>query len=621
MRTSGTPVRTPDDPSNDTAGAKPRRRGRGRRRRARRRWLTWRRALVALAALGVLVCGAFAVLYVVIDIPRPNELARAESNVYLYSDGSRLARTGEINRESVPLESVPEKVQLTFVAAENKDFYSDSGISLSGTVRGIGNTIAGRGAQGGSTITQQYVKNYYLSQEQTLSRKVKELFISLKVDRHLSKSDILAGYLNSSYYGRRAYGIQAAARAYYGVEVGQLTVEQGAYLAALLQAPSQYDWATAGPTGRKLVHDRWNYVLDNMVGQDWLDRGARERMTFPVPREPRQEAGLGGQTGYLVEAAKRELMRSGVSEQELAGGGWRVTLTVDPRRQRALETAITSAGTSVDGGPARHLRPVPSGRTTLDKNVQAGAVSLDPRNGRIVAMYGGRDSLRQYLSNTQRADYQAGPTFGPVLRAAAAAQDEGDSRSPGLDPAVTVETADALGMKLDESEVKDPKALKLGLVGVSPMELTRVYASLRNDGRKVTPSIVKSATRDDEGTGVRDPIGTRMISASAARAAEEYLATESRSARVKRTDIWTENGIESVQQVAGRSDDGKAEWAVAATEELLTTVGLFGENAKTRRQVPLKSDQKGLAAEIWNVYTQAVAMPGPPPGPSPSKGP
>lgn len=301
-----------------------------------RRLLTWRKALAACVTLCLLLIAGFTTLYLVIDIPRPNAQVKAQSNVYLFDDGTRLARTGEVNRESVPLDRVPEDVRRAFVAAENKDFYSDSGISLSGTARGVFSTVTGGGKQGGSTITQQYVKNYYLSQEQTVTRKVKELFISLKVDRHNSKDDILAGYLNSSYYGRLAYGVQAAARSYYGKEVEDLDVEEGAYLAALLQAPSQYDWAVASPADKENAKARWGYVLDNMVGEGWLDKDERRRMRFPVPVPPKASAELAGQSGYLVDVARRELIAAGVGEQELAGGGWRITLNIEPERQRAL---------------------------------------------------------------------------------------------------------------------------------------------------------------------------------------------------------------------------------------------------------------------------------------------
>ncbi|OEV31802.1 hypothetical protein AN219_02890, partial [Streptomyces nanshensis] len=126
------------------------------------------------------------------------------------------------------------------------------------------NMVTGGGKQSGSTITQQYVKNYYLSQDQTLTRKAKEFFIALKLDNEVSKNDILQGYLNTSYFGRNAYGIQSAAHAYYGKEVGELTAGEGAYLAALVNSPNAYD-TRAHPESKDRAVARWNYVLDGMV--------------------------------------------------------------------------------------------------------------------------------------------------------------------------------------------------------------------------------------------------------------------------------------------------------------------------------------------------------------------
>ncbi len=321
-----------------------------------RRLFTWKKILGTFFTLCLLGMGAFIVLYMLIDIPEGNADAELQSNVYEYSDGSLMARDGDRNREIVDLARVPKPVQRTFVAAENKTFYKDSGVDLKGTARGVLNTLSGKGAQGGSTITQQYVKNYYLTQEQTVSRKLKELVISLKLDREKSKDYILAGYINTSYYGRGAYGIQAAAQAYYRVDAEDLTVEQGAYLAALLQAPNQYDWAIAGDTGKKLVQERWNYVLDNMVEQKWLDAGERAGMTFPVPKEPKAAPGMEGQTGYLVEAAnaavKQQLVEQGVAEDLeqakalLDRGGYTITLNIDKKKQKALEKAVKDRLTS-----------------------------------------------------------------------------------------------------------------------------------------------------------------------------------------------------------------------------------------------------------------------------------
>ncbi|MEV8418060.1 transglycosylase domain-containing protein [Streptomyces niveus] len=569
-----------------------------------RRLFTWRKALAALTTLCFLVIGAFTVLYLVIDIPKPNEQVKAQSNVYLFSDGSRLARTGEVNRESVPLDRVPEDVRRAFVAAENKDFYSDSGVSVSGTARGVFNTLTGGAKQGGSTITQQYVKNYYLSQEQTVSRKVKELFISLKVDRHNSKDDILAGYLNSSYYGRLAYGVQAASRAYYGKEVEDLRIEEGAYLAALLQAPSQYDWAVASPADKKLAKARWGYVLDNMVGEGWLDADDRRRMRFPVPVAPKASAELAGQAGYLVDVARRELIGSGVGEQELAGGGWRITLNIEPERQRALRDAVAAGLDAPGDGPPRR-----------DPDRQVGAVSVDPKSGRVVALYGGDDYFKHYLNNATRADYQAGPTFAPVVLAAQIEAKE--SRRRTLDPGIVKKTAAKLGMTADPAGFAAPQALSLGLMGASPLEMAGVHATLANDGRKVTPSVVKSARRGEKTVDPPDATGDRVIGSLAATYAHASLSGKARAGGA----LWPDKNVPPLLEAAdasggtdasGRTDDRKAEWFIGSAPGLLTSIGLFGESAKTGKQVAIKGIEDNPAARIWGAYlASTVSEPAP----------
>ncbi|MFF0061457.1 transglycosylase domain-containing protein [Streptomyces sp. NPDC005279] len=570
-----------------------------------------------MIVLCALVTGAFTVLYYAIDIPRANDLAKAQSNVFLYSDGSRLARTGEINRETVPLGRVPKDVRYAFVAAENKDFYSDSGVSLTGTARGMVNTLTGQGTQGGSTITQQYVKNYYLSQEQTATRKLKELVISLKVDRSNSKDDILAGYLNSSYYGRLAYGIQAAARAYYGKEVEDLTVEQGAYLAALLQAPSQYDWAIAAPAAKRLVQQRWAYVLDNMVGEGWLDKNERRRMRFPVPLAPQPGAGLSGQAGYLVDAARRELMASGISEQELAGGGWRITLNIEPDKQRALEQAVHSGDSDTDSG-----REARSGAPAHDPNRQAGAVSVDPRTGHIVALYGGRDYMKHYLSNATRSDYQAGATFEPVAYAAvmeAKRQNQGES-----DLKQIRQTAADLGIGPDADGFTAPRATELGLMGVSPLEMAGVYASFHHQGKKVTPSIVKSAQRGEERTELPGAVGGQAIDPGTAELVTSDLAFSRRDrGNGGRGGVGPEvvgRAEQTVAAASGPTDDRKAEWFIGATPDLVTAVALFGEDAKTTKQVRLRHIGDGRPTRIWNLYTEQALGGQPPTAPGPEYG-
>ncbi|TSB17564.1 transglycosylase domain-containing protein, partial [Streptomyces benahoarensis] len=267
---------TPAAAGTDTA------RRRGRRTGWRRAFPTWRMLLGTTLLIVLLVLGGLVAGYLLVNIPAANSAARAQSNVYLYADGSELARDGDINRENVALSQIPQRVQRAVLAAEDRDFHSESAVDPAAMLRAAWNTATGKGRQSGSTITQQYVKNYYLGQEQTLTRKAKEFFIAIKLDREVNKDKILEGYLNTSYYGRNAYGIQAASQAYYGTNVDQLTTAQGAYLAALLNAPSAYD-VTAHPENRARVLSRWKYVLNGMVKERWLSAADRDAMTFPAP--------------------------------------------------------------------------------------------------------------------------------------------------------------------------------------------------------------------------------------------------------------------------------------------------------------------------------------------------
>ncbi|MGX1314221.1 penicillin-binding protein 1A [Streptomyces calvus] len=634
-----------------------------------RRLFTWKKIVGTFFGLCLLGMGAFIVLYMMIDIPEGNADAERQGNVYKYSDGSLMARKG-YNREIVDLARVPKDVQRTFVAAENKTFYKDSGVDIRGTARGLLNTLSGKGAQGGSTITQQYVKNYYLTQDRTVSRKLKEMVISLKLDREKSKDDILAGYINTSFYGRGAYGIQAAAQAYYRVDAEDLTVEQGAYLAALLQAPNQYDWAIASDTGKRLAKERWNYVLDNMVEQKWLDRSERQGMEFPVPKEPRPAPGMEGQTGYVVEAAnnalKQQLVEQGTAEDMnqadalVDAGGWTLTLNIDKKKQAALEEAVKKQLTGKLDPEARDV----------DADVQAGAVSVDPKTGGVVAMYGGVDYVKHFTNNATRDDYQPASTFKPVILAAAVDQDaetqdgvpitadtlyDGTSERPVVDDGrevgfapeneddrnygdITVqtamnksvnsvfaqmgvdvgmdqvmETAGKLGM--DVEDLPAVPAQTLGSMGASPLEMAGVYATLDNHGKKTTPTIVKSAEHRSRTITMPEAIGEQVISREAADTVTSVLTGVVDDGTARRAVL--ENPLRDGQQVAGKtgtSDDNKSAWFTGFTPGLVTSVGLFGEDDKPpHKQVKMygaggqpRVNGGGFPAEIWAAYTFGV---------------
>ncbi|WP_433452253.1 transglycosylase domain-containing protein [Streptomyces sp. CA-142005] len=635
-----------------------------------RRLFTWKKILGTFFGLCLLGIGGFIALYMIVDIPQGNALAKQQSNIYKYSDGSIMARVGKTNRESVDLANVPKEVQHTFVAAENKTFYTDSGIDLKGLARGLYNTAMGRGAQGGSTITQQYVKNYYLTQNQTVSRKLKEMVISLKVDQKLSKDQILAGYINTSYYGRGAYGIQAAAQAYYRTDAEKLTVQQGAYLAALLQAPSQYDWAVATPTGKKLVQARWNYVLDNMVKQHWLDPSKRQDMRFPYPKEPKAAPGQEGQKGYLIELANQQLEQRLMEEEnisrsqaeaEVVDRGWTITLNIDKKKQTKLEQAVKSQLTG----------KLDAKKRKVDGAVQAGAVSVDPKTGSIVALYGGTNYFEHYINNATRRDYQPASTFKPVILAAAlensaTTQDgkpitantvyDGTSGRQVVDHGskvgfgppneddhdygpITVQqamnnsvnsvfaqmgmdvgmdkvmsTAKQLGM--DTTGMQAVPAQTLGSMGASPLEMAGIYATLDNHGNKVTPSILKSAEQSGRKAHIPSPIGGSVITRTAADTVTSVLTGVVDDGTAK-THV-ADNPLRDGQQVAGKtgtSDEDKSAWFTGYTPDLVTSVGLFGEDAKTKAHVsltgatgliPPRVNGGGFPAQIWAEYTFGV---------------
>ena len=340
-----------------------------------------RRALYAMAVVFlVLPAVTFAMAYLIVDVPKPGDIRTNQVSTILASDGSELAKIvpPEGNRVDVNIDQIPVHVRDAVMAAEDRDFYSNPGFSFTGFARAAKNNIFGGDTQGGSTITQQYVKNALVGSERAgvggLVRKAKELVISTKMSGEWSKDAVLQSYLNIIYFGRGAYGISAASKAYFDKPVEQLTVAEGALLAALIQRPSTLDPAV-DPEGAAA---RWNWVLDGMVDIGALSPGDRAAQVFPPtvpPDQARSQNQTTGPNGLIERQVTKELLELfNISEQTLNTEGLQVTTTIDPKAQAAAEEA---ASEYLDG---------------QDPDMRTAIVSIDPRTGGVKAYYGGTDA-------------------------------------------------------------------------------------------------------------------------------------------------------------------------------------------------------------------------------------
>ncbi|MFJ3710299.1 transglycosylase domain-containing protein [Streptomyces sp. NPDC090053] len=399
-----------------------------------RHWApSWRLVTGLFIGFAGSILAAATIAYAMVGIPDASKTSQAQNNVYYWSDGSQMVAAGnEINRQIVPLSKIPVAMQNAVVSAENKTFYKDKGIDPMGIARAVLNMAKGGQTQGGSTITQQYVKNSRLDQEQTFSRKFKELFISIKVGAKIDKNDIMSGYLNTSYYGRGAYGIQAAARTYFGVDSDKLNPSQCAFLATLLKGASYYDPAgaveidpAATPADNtERATKRWKWILDEMVKDGRLPKAERDKYTtFPKVDPRKKTAQLGGQTGYLVDLANSYFInnnKQGVTAEGLAKGGYQIHTTFDKKKVKELEAAVEKV---------RKAKIKPGLRPKTDTHVQFGGASVDAQTGAIAAIYGGEDATKHYMNNADYTGAQVGSTFKAFVLAAAL---EYGKRDPSL---------------------------------------------------------------------------------------------------------------------------------------------------------------------------------------------
>ncbi|MEU1687333.1 transglycosylase domain-containing protein [Micromonospora sp. NPDC005707] len=323
------------------------------------------------------------------------------TTIYDRTGKTAIAKIGDQNRQLVTIEQIPDWVQHAVAAAEDRNFYRHSGVDYKGIARAAWNNISGGDKQGASTITQQYARNAFdnLNQD-TYGRKVKEAILASKLNDKYDKRVIMQHYLNVIYFGRGAYGIQAAAQTYFKKDVSKLTVAEAAVLAALIKQPEPsathkgYDPAI----NQQAALDRWNYVINGMITEKWLDAPQMPPHPTEYPTKTLQKpsknngGGFGIDTPYgnIVNYVSQELREMNlctdneaeVTEKRplcakaLSRGGYKITTTIDKKMQEAAVEAAqpTKKGSELNGHP---------------KNLMAAVVSIDPKTGAVRAYYGG----------------------------------------------------------------------------------------------------------------------------------------------------------------------------------------------------------------------------------------
>ncbi|MBU6213811.1 MAG: penicillin-binding protein [Actinomycetales bacterium] len=567
--------------------------------RGARAWVPTRLQAVSAAFIGA---GGFLILTALwlqlLPVPRPNTMAAAQLSRIEWHDGGTIAAVGIANRSSVPLSSMPVALRAAVIAAEDRGFYDHAGFSVRGISRALFSNVTGGTTEGGSTITQQYAKNAYLSHDRTIVRKVRELFLAVKLETRVNKDQILQDYLNTIWFGRNSYGVEEAAMSYFNKPVQRLDIPQSVVLAALLRAPALYDPVRHPERLRK----RWDYVLDSMVQMRTLRADVRARLAFPAVAAQAREQRYAGPRGHLLVAVQQELLRDGFTQREIDLGGLQVRTTFDATVQSALEQAIS------ERAPRSNMR-----------GVRIGAVAVRPGTGEVAAMYGGADYLANQLNNATDAIGQAGSTFKPFALAAAledgiSLQSTWDGNSGArygsyrvrnfggesfgrttllngtihsvntvyvgvtqrVGPQAVVDAAVRAGIPPHTPSLEPVLSVPLGTCSPHAIDMAAAYATFAAHGVRATPSMI-SEVRDARGKVVwRHKVQTRR-----AFAREVADTVTSALQRV----VWYGTGAaanranRSVAGKTGTTNENKAAWFVGYTPSLAAAVMFTKEDA------------------------------------------
>jgi membrane peptidoglycan carboxypeptidase len=400
-----------------------------------RRW-TWRKALAVVAGAGltvvVLGAAAFLVAYAKTPIPTDaNAAALAEPSQAYYSNHRLIASfsNGGVNRQILSAAQIPPIMNQAIIAAEDRHFYTEGGISPTGLLRAAYEDLKGGNVdQGGSTLTEQFVKNYYTgfasanNSDKSANDKFKQILVAIKLAHSKSKPWILTQYLNTVYFGQNAYGVGAAAETYFGKRALKLDVAQAAMLAAMVNQPSFFNPnQKADPAGYAALHQRWEYVLEGMVKDGQLTRARASVIEAHFPAVHYHfTTGWNGAKGYIMQMVQQELEKTyGLSQAKLDSGGLKIYTTINKSMMTGLADAVKqNKELMAEGGKA------------LPSYAHIGGVLEQPGTGDILAVYGGPG----WSSNTKACDRvsceydmaeapeSVGSSFKPYVLAAAVGQ-------------------------------------------------------------------------------------------------------------------------------------------------------------------------------------------------------
>lgn len=511
-------------------------------KRAPRPWwrrMRWRRLILLVSLLFVLLFFLLVgVMYVFAKVPEPSEIARAQSVLVFDRHSQPIGRiSAGADRVTVTLKEMPENLRNAVIATEDRKFYKHHGVRVTSIFRAALANLFRRGVeQGGSTITQQYVKNAFLGPQRTIVRKMKEAVLAIKFERKHTKDEILEDYLNTIYFGRGAYGCEAAASTYFGLHCRQLDLARSALLAGIIHAPEAYD-PVHNPEQAKKRRDQ---VLDFMVGESYIEKAEADRVKKTSVRVRMGRAGT-GPAPHFLEEVRRDLERR-IGPGALYAGGVRVSTTLDLEMQEAANEAVKIYDRSTDP--------------------EAALVAVDPSNGEVRALVGSRDFLQREQDMVTQARRQPGSSFKPVVLTTAVREkmsthdvfpapssitingttfsNYGKESFGSLDVEQAtwhsvntvyvqlmkkvgvgdaIQTARDLGIR---STLREDLGLALGDSEVTPLELVTMYSTLAARGQRHQPYLVARATdrsgavifraRNDAVDGIEPNVADRVTS-------------------------------------------------------------------------------------------------------------